>query len=92
MPQHKSAEKRVRQSKTRNARNKKDKEDMKILMKGVKKIVTSKGSKEDAEKALSKAFQKLDRLGTKGVIHKNNAANKKSKLTRLVKTLYAPAA
>ncbi|MCS6988247.1 MAG: 30S ribosomal protein S20 [Chloroherpetonaceae bacterium] len=89
MPQHKSAEKRVRQSKRRNAYNRQRKAEMKSLIKNVKRIVASKGSLEDAQKALSEAFKKLDKMATKGVIHKNNAANKKSKLTKLVKSLAA---
>ncbi len=91
MPQHKSAEKRVRQSKRRNAYNKQHKAEMKSLIKTVKKIVSSKGSLEEANKALSTTFKKLDKMATKGIIHKNNAANKKSKLTKLVKSLSAPA-
>jgi small subunit ribosomal protein S20 len=91
MPQHKSAEKRVRQSKRRNAYNKQNKAEMKSLIKTVKKIVASKGSPEEASKALSAAFKKLDKMATKGIIHKNNAANKKSQLTKLVKTISEPA-
>jgi small subunit ribosomal protein S20 len=88
MPQHKSAEKRVRQSKRRNARNKQNKTAVKELVKNVKKLVDKK-SKEDAEKALRAAVQKLDRMAVKGVLHRNNVANKKSKLTKLVNTLSA---
>ncbi len=91
MPQHKSAEKRVRQSKRRNAYNKLHKAEMKSLIKTVKKIVAAKGSPEEANKALSATFKKLDKMATKGIIHKNNAANKKSKLTKLVKSLTTPA-
>ncbi len=91
MPQHKSAEKRVRQSKRRNAYNRQHKSEMKSLIKSIKKIVASKGSPEEANKLLSAAFKKLDKMATKGIIHKNNAANKKSKLTKLVKTLSEPA-
>lgn len=91
MPQHKSAEKRVRQSKRRNAYNKQNKEEMKSLIKSVKRIVAAKGSPDEASKALSLTFKKLDKMATKGVIHRNNAAHKKSKLTRLVKSLSAPA-
>lgn len=92
MPQHKSAEKRVRQSKRRNAYNRQRKAEMKSLIKTVKRIVASKGSLEEAQKALSATFKQLDKMATKGVIHKNNAANKKSKLTKLVKSLAAPSA
>ena len=40
--------------------------------------------KDEAEKELKKAVKVLDRAAVKGIIHKNNAANKKSKLTRKV--------
>lgn len=85
MPQHKSAEKRVRQSKRRNERNRANKTAMKKLVKAVKGATKP----EDAATALRAAVEKLDRMATKGVIHKNNAANKKSKLARLVNKLSA---
>jgi small subunit ribosomal protein S20 len=84
MPQHKSAEKRVRQSKRRNAYNRMHKSEAKKLIKTVERLAASNAPKEELEKALRAATQKLDRIATKGVIHKNKAARKKSALAKLV--------
>jgi len=83
MPQHKSAEKRMRQSARRHIRNKARLSRMKTL---IKKVRAAKEKKE-AETALKNAVQYLDRLAGKGVIHRNKAANQKSKLTRFVKAV-----
>ena len=83
MPQHKSAEKRVRQSARRHARNKASLSKVKTL---IKRVRTSK-EKEKASAALKKAVKYLDQLASKGVIHRNKAANQKSKLTKWVNGL-----
>ncbi|MBI4417955.1 MAG: 30S ribosomal protein S20 [Ignavibacteriales bacterium] len=83
MPQHKSAEKRIRQNARRKVRNKARLSRMKTL---IKKVRSAKEKKE-AEIALKTAVQYLDRLAAKGVIHRNKAANQKSKLTRLVRAV-----
>ena len=83
MPQHKSAEKRVRQSARRHARNKADISKMKSV---IKKVRSSK-EKEKAAAALKIAVKTLDRLSAKGIIHKNKAANQKSSLTKYVNAL-----
>ena len=80
MPQHKSAIKRARQNERRAERNKSRLSKLKSL---VKKVRSSK-NKEEAITALKSAVKYLDQLGTKGVIHKNNASNQKAKLTKLV--------
>jgi small subunit ribosomal protein S20 len=80
MPQHKSAIKRTRQSIHRAERNKAHLSKVKTL---VKKVRSSK-SKEEGAAALKRAIKYLDQLGTKGVIHKNNASNQKSRLTKFV--------
>lgn len=83
MPQHKSAEKRVRQSARRHARNKADISKMKSV---IKKVRSSK-EKEKAAAALKIAVKTLDQLSAKGIIHKNKAANQKSSLTKFVNAL-----
>ena len=83
MPQHKSADKRSRQSLRREVRNKANISRMKTLIKSVR---TTK-AKDKAAVALKNAVKFLDQLAAKGVIHANKAANQKSKLTRLVNTL-----
>jgi small subunit ribosomal protein S20 len=83
MPQHKSAEKRIRQSARRHRRNKANISKMKTLIKRVR----AAKEKEKAAEALKIAVKTLDQLAAKGVIHKNKAANQKSKLTKLVNAI-----
>ncbi len=52
----------------------------------VKKVIKS-SDKTEAETALRAAVGYLDRMAQKGIIHKNNAANKKSSLTKHVNNL-----
>jgi len=80
MAHHKSAIKRIRTSRKARLRNK----HYRSIMKTAIKKVRLAESKEVAEANLNQAISILDRLASKGIIHKNNAANKKSKLTRLV--------
>lgn len=80
MAQHKSAEKRARASKRKAARNKHWVTRMRTAIKKVR----SAGEKEQAATELKKTVKLLDQLAAKGVIHKNNAANNKSRLTKLV--------
>jgi small subunit ribosomal protein S20 len=83
MPQHKSAIKRTRQSEKRAERNKAQLTKVKTL---IKKVRSAK-KKEEAQTALKNAVKYLDQLADKGVIHKNNASNQKSKLTKYVNKL-----
>ena len=83
MAQHKSAEKRARASKRRAARN----AQWKSRMRSAIKRVRSTKEKEKALAELRKTVKLLDQLAAKGVIHKNHAANSKSRLTRLVNNL-----
>jgi small subunit ribosomal protein S20 len=83
MPQHKSSVKRVRQDQKRRLHNRNLRAKMRTL---VKSVLTST-EKEAAEKNLLQAVSYLDRMAVKGIIHKNNAANKKSTLVKFVNTL-----
>lgn len=80
---HKSAQKRARQTVKKTERNKK----YKALIKGSVKRVLDLKDKEKAEAELRKTVTILDRAAVKGIIHKNKAANKKSKLTLHVNKL-----
>lgn len=80
MAQHKSAEKRARISRRRALRNR----DWKSRMRTAIKRVRSTTEKEKAAVELRKTVKLLDQLAAKGIIHKNNAANNKSSLTRFV--------
>jgi small subunit ribosomal protein S20 len=80
---HKSAQKRARQTVKRTERNKK----YKALLKGAEKRVLNLKVKGEAETELKKTVALLDRAAAKGIIHKNKAANKKSKLTKKINKL-----
>jgi small subunit ribosomal protein S20 len=83
MPQHKSAIKRVRQNEKRNEHNRQLRSTMRTLIKKVTKTT----DKEEAEVALKSATSYLDRMSQKGILHRNNAANKKSSLVKYVNNL-----
>ena len=83
MPIIKSAKKAIRGSFRKKAFNDRQKHAMKDIIKKIEKTV--KTDKKEAEKLLSLAFAVIDKSAKKGVIKKNNAARKKSRLSRLVK-------
>lgn len=83
MPQHKSAIKRMRQNVKRRAQNRTRRSKMRIL---IKKVLTET-DKTQGEKDLKTAVSHIDKMATKGVIHPNNAARKKARLTKHVNNL-----
>lgn len=76
----KSSEKRNRLIKKANARNKAART---LLKTNVKKFnaAVAEGDRERAESAYKDAVKTVDRAATKNLIHKNNAARKKSSMT-----------
>ena len=56
-------------------------------MRSLVRKVRSAKEKDKAATALKAAVQFMDRLATKGVIHRNKAANQKSKLAKFVRGL-----
>ncbi len=83
MPQHKSAKKRVRQSERRRLRNRAHRSKLRTMMKRLR----STENRDEAIVALNETKAYLDRLSTTGILHKNKAANYKSKLERRVNSL-----
>ncbi len=83
MAQHKSAEKRARIATRRADRN----TQWKSRLRNAVKRVRTTSEKEKAAAELRKTVRLLDQLAAKGIIHRNQAANTKSRLTRLVNTL-----
>jgi len=83
---HKSAEKRARQNKKRQLRNVSVKSSVKTRLKAVLSAVEEK-KKDDARAALAKAISVIDKAASKGVVHKNTASRKISRLTRKVNQL-----
>ncbi len=83
MANHKSAEKRIRQSKARRIQNR---YYAKTARNAIKKLRNTKDKKEAME-LLPKVVSMLDKLAKKHVIHKNKASNLKSKLAKHVQSL-----
>ena len=83
MPITQSAQKAVRSSLRKKAFNDSRKRAMKEIIKKIEKI--AKTDKNEARKMLPGAFAIIDKAAGKNVIKKNNAARKKSRLSRLVK-------
>jgi small subunit ribosomal protein S20 len=85
-----SAKKRVRQNIKRRARNRARKEQIKESVKGFTAALTS-GKLDAAETEMRKAARKLDRVATKGTIHKNTAARKRSRMAKRLNAAKAKA-
>jgi small subunit ribosomal protein S20 len=82
----KSQIKRIRTNEKRRLRNKAVKSELKTYVRRTREAISA-GEKGPAESALRIAVKKLDRAAAKGVIHKNQAANRKSSLARQVAAL-----
>lgn len=80
MPNIKSAKKRVLVSKLQNERNKAAKTEVKTVLKKFDAAVVT-GDKEQAAAAYAVAVKAVDQAVIKGILHKNNAARKKSSMT-----------
>ena len=82
----KSQIKRIRTNEKARLRNKAVKSELKTYVRRVREAVAA-GDKEAATTALQAASRKLDKAVSKGVIHENQAANKKSALAKSVNAL-----
>ncbi|MCH5323321.1 MAG: 30S ribosomal protein S20 [Helicobacter sp.] len=80
MPNIKSAKKRVQLSEARNARNRAERSALRTTLKKFDAAVTE-GNRTEAEGAYKVAVKTVDKAVAKGILHKNNAARKKSALT-----------
>ncbi len=83
MPNTKSAAKAMRQSRRRHLINAKTKAKVKNAAKQVKKFIES-GQATEAVEALRLAMAALDKAVKKGVLHKNTASRKKSRMARRI--------
>ena len=81
MPNIKSAKKRVLVTKINNERNKIAKSVLKSSLKKFDAAV-AEGNQEQADSAYKAAVKTIDKAVSTGIIHKNNAARKKSSLTK----------
>ncbi len=83
MANHSATKKDVRQSRKRNERNRYYGKTTRNAIRDLKVIET----KEDAGKKLPEIASMIDKLAKRGIIHRNKAANLKSKLTKGVTAL-----
>jgi small subunit ribosomal protein S20 len=80
MPNHKSAEKRVRQSEKRRTINRSHRTKVRTYIKKLRSALDS-GSAQDVAKVLPETISVIDKSVQKGVLHANAAARYKSRLT-----------
>lgn len=83
MPLIKSAIKKAKQDVVRTERNRHYKTKMQTLYKNIQKFIWA-WETEKATSFISEAYSVIDTAAKKNIIHKNNAANKKSSLAKLV--------
>ncbi len=83
MPITTSAKKAHRVSERKHVFNLRRTRDMKDVVKEVTKAATT-GNTDEAVKLLPKAYQAIDKAAKRGLIKDNNAARKKSRLTKLI--------
>jgi len=82
----KSQKKRILTNEKARLRNRAVKSELKTYVRRVREAITA-GDKDAATTALQAAGRKLDKAASKGVIHTNQAAKRKSKLAQQVASL-----
>jgi small subunit ribosomal protein S20 len=88
MAHHKSAIKRIKTSRAANLRNRYYRSLMRIAIRRVHEAETAESASENTRKACAV----IDRLASKGIIHRNTAARRKSSLYHRVSQMSAPQA
>ena len=83
MPITKSAKKALRQSEKRKKGNLRKKKTLKNLLKKIRDLVSEKKI-EEAKKLLPQVYKALDKTAKIGLIKKNTARRKKSRITKLI--------
>ena len=81
MPIKASAKKELRKAKKRRVLNVRRQKTMRDALKNIKKLILA-GKKDEAKKMVSIAYQAIDKAAKRGVIKKNTAARKKSRLMK----------
>ncbi|OGX60591.1 MAG: 30S ribosomal protein S20 [Paenibacillus sp. RIFOXYA1_FULL_44_5] len=88
MPNIKSAIKRVKTSEKRRLQNASQKSALRTAIKAAETAITTNNA-EVAQTALLLASKKLDKAASKGLIHKNAASRKKSRLAKRINQISA---
>ncbi|KOF02624.1 SSU ribosomal protein S20P [Roseivirga ehrenbergii] len=83
MANHKSALKRIRSNEAKRLRNRYQHKTTRTYIKRLRDT----SDKSEAQELLKKVISMVDKLAKNNIIHKNKAANNKSKLTKLVNSL-----
>ncbi len=83
MANHKSSKKRIRQSEARRARNR----YYAVTMRNAVRKIRALDNKEEAEVMYPKIASMVDKLAKTNIIHKNKAANLKSKIKKHISKL-----
>lgn len=83
MANHKSALKRIRSNEAKRLRNRYQAKTTRTFIKRLKDTT----DKVEAQELFQKVSSMIDKLAKNNIIHKNNAANKKSKLAKLVSSI-----
>ena len=91
MPNLRSAKKRVRVEAKRRARNKSVKATVRTFVTKARNAAATAPSEPETEQAIRDAISQLDRAVSKGVLHRNNAARRKSRLMHRLHTFQAQA-
>ncbi|HEX37544.1 MAG TPA: 30S ribosomal protein S20 [Candidatus Cloacimonetes bacterium] len=82
MPDHKSCEKRLRSDASKKQRNHYVKKSISSMIKKIKKTTDY----SEMQKLLPEAFSLIDKAVKKGVLHRNTADRKKSRLNKYVQS------
>ena len=82
----KSAKKRVLVTASKTARNKATKSNLKTIIKKAEATIAEGG---DSQEAIRLAIKRIDQAQAKGILHKNTAARRKSKLVRKLNNVNA---
>jgi small subunit ribosomal protein S20 len=90
MANHQSAWKRIRQNEKRRIYNRHFRNRTRTYIKQALSAMQS-GEPETAEEATRRAIRDLDKLASRGVIHKRNAARRKSRLMKRLNKMEAQA-
>lgn len=81
MPNHKSAEKRVRQAERRNEVNRRNRSQLRTAVKKLRAAFDT-GNAANSQELLPQTVAIIDKMASKGIIHRNTAARYKSRLTK----------
>jgi len=88
MANHKSAEKRIRQTERRNEVNRRNRSSLRTQVKALRAAI-AEGDQEQAKAALNATVSLIDKSIQKGILHRNAAARYKSRLTVRVNQMSA---